>query len=198
MPSSRSGRVWRTISEQSGHLKYLLFRRWIVRDEVTGLWNGRKWWRDFDAALRKANQVTFILADMDQFNIVNRTYGPEVGNEVLRAVGRKLDARCASTPGALGPYRFGGEAFAVVLKDLSPQEAAAFAEALRADVEEMRMESYPELRVTARFATVTALIKGHKDADRHRYHFFLDGMAQDIVYWHPNEKLPNTVVGAVC
>jgi diguanylate cyclase (GGDEF)-like protein len=190
--------MWRTISEQSGYLKYLLFRRWIVRDELTGLLNRRKWWRDLDAVLRKASQVTFILADMDQFGVVNRTYGPGVGDQVLRTISRRLEARCASMPAALGPYRFGGEAFAVVLKDAGAEEAVAFAELLRADVEEMRMEFYPELRVTARFAAVTASIKGHKDADRHRYDFFLNGMAHDIVYCHPNKKTPNTVVGAVC
>jgi diguanylate cyclase (GGDEF)-like protein len=161
------------------------------RDLLTGAFSCRKFNVDLEFAMRDAAQMIYILADLDRFKNVNDMYGHEVGDRVLRNVAQLFAAKCAATRNSFGPYRHGGEAFCVFLTDVDTGRAMEFAESLRAGVEELRSETYPELKVTARLAVVTAPVDGHDNGE------VFQAAAHRALYCHPDDKKRNGVVHVV-
>lgn len=105
-------------------------------DALTGLHNRRHFMALANAELARAQRygrpISVALADLDHFKQVNDLYGHEAGDLALRAFAdlirealRDSDAAC----------RYGGEEFAFVFPETTPQEAAVFAERLRARLE---------------------------------------------------------------
>jgi len=171
-------------------IKHTLWYRWRRRDILTGLLDHRKLHSDFLAALQDSTQVAYILADLDEFKRVNDSYGYDVGNRVLRGVAMGLARKCAGNRSCLGPYREGGESFSVILTNVDAEAAMRFADALRAAVEQVRIDQYFELKVTARLAVVTAPVYRHySGAER-----YFREEALKAVYCHPDNKKPNGVV----
>ena len=158
---------------------------------LTGLFNYRKLQADLASALRASKAVTFILADLDDFKRVNDTYGYEVGDSVLCTVASTMAGTCAASRSCLGPYRLGGEAFCAILTNVDADLAMEFADTLRVGVEQIRIDGYPELRVTARLAVVTTPADG--DAVSNQEHLL--SAAHHVVYCHPKDKKHNAVVG---
>ncbi len=86
-----------------------------VLDSLTGLLNRR----GFDSKLHDAlasytdssGIVAVILADLDQFKLVNDTFGHRAGDEVLRSVARLLQTHAR---GDVVACRYGGDEFIVL------------------------------------------------------------------------------------
>jgi diguanylate cyclase (GGDEF)-like protein len=152
----------------------LLFGRPIVRtlgdfrriasqaatDSLTGL--GNRWTFDEELALewRRAERVgdplALILFDIDDFKTINDTHGHQVGDEVLRVVGRVLSANVRQVDLAA---RYGGEEFAVIVPETDLGGAVQLAERLRVALEREQIE-LPDgghVTVTASFG---AAVKG--------------------------------------
>ncbi len=103
-----------------------------VKDELTQLYN-RRYYNDvikqeISRANRYSSNLFLIMADIDFFKKVNDTYGHMTGDAVLTDIGRifkdhfrKSDIAC----------RYGGEEFAVILPNSSPEKAFAVCERLR-------------------------------------------------------------------
>ena len=72
--------------------------------------------------------VSVVEADLDWFGAVNRDHGTEVGDEVLRVIGRML-TDSAPTGGAV--FRYGGEEFVIVLPGLEKEAAFLWIEEVR-------------------------------------------------------------------
>lgn len=66
--------------------------------------------------------IAVLLCDVDHFKQINDSYGHPVGDEVLRAIARRLGDIALGTD-AVG--RFGGEEFLLVLRDISPEGMSA-------------------------------------------------------------------------
>lgn len=106
------------------------------RDGLTGLLNRRM----FDQALeserarheRYGHPMALLLIDVDHFKAINDRHGHEAGDLVLRTISRVILAGVRDVD---VPARFGGEEFAVLLPETSPEAAADVAERLRASVE---------------------------------------------------------------
>ena len=103
-----------------------------TRDPLTGLTNRRG--LEAAAARLDANGApgALVLIDVDHFKRFNDTHGHDAGDAVLRAVTRAMARVCE---GVALPCRFGGEEFVALLGNAGPDEAAALAERLRAEVE---------------------------------------------------------------
>jgi diguanylate cyclase len=107
-------------------------KRDAFTDGLTGLANRKC----FDATLARVltecseagEPATLILADLDNFKSFNDHHGHQVGDQVLRLVGRTL-INCVK--GQDTAARFGGEEFAVVLPNTGLAGGVALAETIR-------------------------------------------------------------------
>ncbi len=91
-------------------------RNLMVRDSLTGLLNHTKTKEqlgiELDRARRLGTTVCLAMLDIDNFKVVNDTYGHATGDRVLRSLSRLLGQRLRQTD-VIG--RYGGEEFAVIM-----------------------------------------------------------------------------------
>ncbi len=96
-------------------------------DDLTGLPN-RRWMRSFLDARIEADAAPFAvgLMDLDGFKPINDIHGHPAGDEILKAVSKRL--ACAMS-GRGHAARMGGDEFAIVCENIrSPAEAIAIGE----------------------------------------------------------------------
>lgn len=115
-------------------------QREAITDRLTGLTNRR----GFDDALigmieearGEREPLCLVLADIDYFKRFNDTHGHQIGDQVLRLVGRTLND---GVKGRDLAARFGGEEFALILPNTSLRGAASVAENLRRTLETRKL-----------------------------------------------------------
>jgi diguanylate cyclase (GGDEF)-like protein len=111
-----------------------------LTDELTGLANHRRLQEILAAATeryrRTGAHAALLLLDLDHFKLVNDVHGHQIGDKVLRAVGRHLRASCRPTD---DPARYGGEELAVVLEDTTLERATELAERLRRGIGDLEV-----------------------------------------------------------
>ncbi len=94
-----------------------------LHDPMTELPNRRLFFERLDAALAAGNGgVGVCYLDLDGFKIVNDTLGHATGDELLRAVARRLDT--ALTPEGHLVARMGGDEFVILVEDRAGVAAA--------------------------------------------------------------------------
>ncbi|CAE6931583.1 COG2199 FOG GGDEF domain [Vibrio sp. B1FLJ16] len=106
-------------------------------DGLSGLYNRRAFDGDL-ASLVEANQtMSLVMIDIDHFKEFNDSYGHLFGDNVLKAIARRLQQGCRE--GACA-YRFGGEEFALILPNKSLRMARQYADSLRRMIEKLRVK----------------------------------------------------------
>ncbi|GIF40366.1 GGDEF domain-containing protein [Actinoplanes xinjiangensis] len=112
-------------------------RHTAAHDPLTDLPNRQRYLADLqeatDAAVADGGTVGVLLLDLDRFKDVNDGLGHDTGDDLLRQIGRRLEERY----GRHGTVsRFGGDEFALIIRDGASQEAiVALAEDVRRTVE---------------------------------------------------------------
>jgi diguanylate cyclase (GGDEF)-like protein len=96
---------------------------------------------------RTGEPLSLAMIDIDHFKAVNDTHGHQAGDEVLVAIAGLIMKRLGQKGKA---YRYGGEEFAMLLPNYSPEEAAGLAERMRLDIEDAVVGG-KNLKVTASF-----------------------------------------------
>lgn len=108
-----------------------------VTDELTGLYNRRYLAMHMETLFEElkptGKPVSVLMIDVDHFKPVNDTYGHETGDEVLRAISKRL---VYSVRGIDVACRYGGEEFVFLMPETDGETAAAIAERLRREIEE--------------------------------------------------------------
>lgn len=104
-------------------------------DSLTGLFNRRA---IFDRTQRISAPIAVIIFDLDHFKRVNDVHSHQAGDTVLQMFSRIVSANIRN--GDLAA-RLGGEEFAVVLCDATPQVAIDVAERVRASFAAQRFMS---------------------------------------------------------
>lgn len=93
-------------------------RRLANTDELTGLANRAAFDRviaaDVESAARGGRPLLLVLVDLDHFKQINDEHGHGAGDDVLRAVGRRLATFLSPD---CSPARLGGDEFAVIVRD---------------------------------------------------------------------------------
>ena len=107
-------------------------------DSLTGLLNRHAFDTELSAYLATSNEgLCLILGDIDHFKNFNDQWGHLLGDQVLKAVGRKLNDSMRNGASA---YRFGGEEFAILIPQSKLRLARHFAESLRKLVEKLTLK----------------------------------------------------------
>jgi len=148
LPAGRLREV-RAVAAALGQLRSMLqeneetrrnLERLASTDMLTGLNNRRQFMAFAHAEVARAQRygrpITIALADLDHFKLVNDDYGHEAGDAVLKAFA-DLVREILRTSDIAG--RYGGEEFAFVFPETTPQEASVLAERLRARTEELAL-----------------------------------------------------------
>ena len=99
----------------------------VLHDQMTGLANRRLFLDRLGQAIKRARRradISFgvLFLDLDQFKVVNDSLGHAFGDQLLIAVGRRLEETVRSADTVA---RFGGDEFAILLDDLDDPDAAA-------------------------------------------------------------------------
>lgn len=118
-------------------------------DSLTGL-SGRADWEQhaehvLQEALRSGRAACLLILDIDDFKLVNDTYGHGAGDEVLCGLANKIRTVLRPRDRA---GRIGGDEFVVVLPNTTQPQGEAVAERIRASVETIRLRDYPEVQTT--------------------------------------------------
>lgn len=123
----------------------------IEHDALTGLFNRRHMQillqAEMDRCQRSGHRFCIALVDLDHFKFINETYGPHVGDEVLKNFGRHTRMILRETDVIA---RWGGEEFLLIMPDTNPSERAKIGlERLRRSLLLQTMSSKaPDLRAT--------------------------------------------------
>ncbi|HEX6388619.1 MAG TPA: diguanylate cyclase, partial [Solirubrobacteraceae bacterium] len=108
-------------------------RELVDQDSLTGFANRRRFEEDLTRQIERCKRyderAMLLILDLDDFKIVNDTYGHVAGDAVLREVAAALRG-CLRTSDVLG--RLGGDEFAAILPHATPAETHEIAEKVRA------------------------------------------------------------------
>ena len=115
-------------------------------DALTDIYNrgyfnryGEQWFPQYK---NRALKLATIIFDIDDFKIINDTYGHPVGDEVLveltKSIKKELPQNAIFS-------RYGGEEFAVLVRDTSLKEAYDISENIRKVVERIRVKHHDHL-----------------------------------------------------
>lgn len=121
-------------------------------DELTGLYNRREMIRrlyeEYARSIRYKSHFSVAIIDLDHFKCINDSYGHEVGDRVLKAVGATLKSTMRDVD-SVG--RFGGEEFLALLPNTKLTGALSWAERARKAIEAYEYEGLRGQKVTASF-----------------------------------------------
>ena len=146
---SKESRLFRQLSYQASH------------DALTGLINRREFENRLVSALDNSHENpsythALFYIDLDQFKVVNDTFGHTAGDELLRQVMEIIQANIRSTDTLA---RLGGDEFGILLERCSEDRAMEVAEAIRGAIESFRFtwkEAFTNVRCSIGMYMVTA------------------------------------------
>ena len=118
-------------------------------DSLTGIYNRHKTNVEIDIEIGRSKRYndTFALVmfDIDEFKVVNDTYGHEVGDHVLRELSALISSHIRESD-RFG--RWGGEEFMLILPKLTKKEAILATQKLRKIVEKHRFIEVPKITIS--------------------------------------------------
>ena len=198
---SKETRLFRQLSYQASH------------DALTDLINRREFENRLTIALDRIrgnpdDTHALLYLDLDQFKVVNDTFGHSAGDALLRQLSELVQTNIRSTDLLA---RLGGDEFAILLERCSEERALEIAEKIRCAVEGYRFEwqdSFTTIRcsigvvlVTSENADVAELMSSAdvacysaKDMGRNQIHLYKDS---DASMRHEEMKWVSRISSAV-
>jgi diguanylate cyclase (GGDEF)-like protein len=120
-----------------------------ITDELTGLVNRRRFLDALRSEITKGQRLggrlSVVLADLDDFKLINDSFGHHAGDEVLLAFADLLRAHGRDVDVAA---RLGGEEFAILLPETGREGASVVAERLRQSLSDRRIRIGEKAKVT--------------------------------------------------
>ena len=156
-PMTTGEQLWVAMLHDISHHKQsaTALQRAALADPLTGIANRRHFdaclEREWQRAMRNAKPLSLLVIDVDHFKLYNDMLGHAAGDQCLQAVASALQAHALRATDLAA--RYGGEEFVLLLPDTPHGGAAKVAEAIRADVERLRVPS--PRSTTSDFVTVS-------------------------------------------
>ncbi len=111
-------------------------RKESLTDPLTGVANRKAFDTDLNSAIAEARtngeKLSLFMCDIDKFKSFNDTWGHQTGDQVLRLVANCLSENVKGRDTAA---RFGGEEFAVIVRQAGVEAAVVLAEQIRGHVQ---------------------------------------------------------------
>ena len=127
-------------------------------DALTGLLNRLAFQEQLAAVSRFAEQDShspcLLIVDVDYFKRINDTYGHQAGDHVLRAVAQGIKA-CVRGRDLV--TRYGGEEFAILLRETPHSGCRAVAEHVRSDIERLKIQLPDDLAADGPVAVTVSI-----------------------------------------
>lgn len=109
-----------------------------ITDGLTKLYIYRHFQYLLDTELKRSarykHPVSLLMMDIDNFKMINDTYGHQVGDEILKHIAEVISKTCRKVD---MPSRYGGEEFSVILPETPKENAKIIAERLRQRIEDV-------------------------------------------------------------
>ncbi|TFD12015.1 GGDEF domain-containing protein [Cryobacterium sp. TMT1-21] len=145
------------------------YRELAERDPLTGLHNRRFVDEHLGLALMRLREggpeLAVAMLDLDHFKRINDTFSHEIGDEVLRAIGRILIDAVWAVPGGIAA-RLGGEEFLLILPETDANQARAVFDELGRTIADFDWWPMTEnLPVTASIGVAVAPLDGEHTSD---------------------------------
>lgn len=182
------------VALQNAHLYEL-----AMVDGLTGLFVRRYFDARLDEEVKRADRFgtsfSVVMMDIDDFKIINDTYGHPLGDRALRDIARAVRHQMRGVDTAA---RYGGEEIAMILPRTEMLDAYNQAERIRADIEALRLDHDGELlSVTASFGIAAYPDSGAgspvdlvRRADRALYRAKKTGKNRVELYWNDGDESP--------
>lgn len=108
------------------------YREMSIVDDLTQLFNSRHFYdqihHEIDRCKRYQQSLAVCMFDLDNFKMLNDTYGHLFGNSVLETFGKLIKSSIRSIDTA---YRYGGEEFIILLPSVSLESGFVVADRIR-------------------------------------------------------------------
>ncbi len=143
------------------------FEDMSIRDGLTKLYNHRYFYarleQEFSRAARYNEPLSLIFFDIDDFKRINDNYSHIHGDEVLKKIG--LTMKTVARESDL-PTRYGGDEFAIILPNTSPQGAFDVAKRMSLTIKQLKFDSLADEQVTISLGVATFVDKNVQSFDR--------------------------------
>jgi len=125
---------WRVAQNVGTLLHIRQLREKAARDYLTGLYNRRHFFEEGPRLVAAGHNsedrkpMSMAVMDIDNFKLLNDTYGHEIGDEVLKEISARLSRVCGDRHLLA---RLGGEEFGLLICGLDPAGARDYCEEIR-------------------------------------------------------------------
>jgi len=116
----------------------------------------------FEKALQQGTPLSFLMLDIDDFKVINDTYGHQEGDNVLQRIAES--GRAALRRGDLFG-RIGGEEFAAVFPGCTPDMALQVAERLQREIQRLSFKHDGQAFAITASQGLTSLVAGDENVD---------------------------------
>jgi diguanylate cyclase (GGDEF)-like protein len=153
----KNAQLFNTLQKENSQLKRL-----SITDQLTNIYNHGYFYarleEEFDRASRYDTILSCIMIDIDNFKMVNDSYGHTKGDDVLREVAQAIKRTIRKSDLVA---RYGGEEFAILLPHTDLERAMKGAERVRKVIENLDFTNVSkDFRVTVSAGVATFPEKG--------------------------------------
>lgn len=166
------------ISDTGSHARKLIgrFNLAVVRDSLTHVFNkgyiDERLPSDIAACLDNNEPISIIMADIDEFKMINDQYGHLAGDTVIKTFAQTLTRNSRNRTDWVA--RFGGDEFIICLNQADSDTARAIAERIKDQVENLSIPFEDQaVKITVSIGIAT-LSKANKGADAEKLVKFAD------------------------
>ncbi|WP_457599884.1 EAL domain-containing protein [Hydrogenivirga sp.] len=133
-----------------------------MRDPLTFLYNQRSFWEllnyEIERAERFGRKLAILMLDLDNFKVVNDTYGHAFGDNVLKEVARVIAENKRKADVAA---RYGGDEFAIIAVGADLNQAYSLAKRVKESVEQLSFFVEDNKVITLQVSVGVAIYPDH-------------------------------------